>query len=140
VTQFTVAKLVSTFGLYIIPWSVLLAAALTFVAGRSDIPNGVIPVVLILMALTFIGFCIVASVALVSESEGATIAATVGTNTFYGFGWYLLVRNAAIREGMKSPVIVWSNEVLTVLGIELATIGVILAITLYLQSRKRDFV
>src|SRR5262245_27902690 len=56
VTQFTVAKIASTFGMYLIPWSILLAAALTFIFGRTDMPDGVVPVVLILMGLTFVGF------------------------------------------------------------------------------------
>jgi ABC-2 type transport system permease protein len=140
VTQFTTAKLLSTFGVFLIPWITLALAALSFIMGRSDIPDGVFPPIFIVMILTFIGFALIAATALVSESEGATMAATVATNTSYGLGWYLLVRNKAIREGMRSPTMVWGNEVLTVLGVELAIIAVILGITFYLQSRKRDFV
>jgi hypothetical protein len=41
---------------------------------------------------------------------------------------------------MQSPEIVWSREVLTVLGAEVGAIVLILGLTFYLQSRKRDFV
>ena len=43
------------------------------VLSRHDIPNGVIPVMLILFGLPLIGFCLVAGAALIGESEGWTI-------------------------------------------------------------------
>lgn len=140
VTQFTVAKIVSTVGMFLVPWSALVIAAVAFIVGHRGAPHGSIPVLLILAIVTFAGFCLIAGVALVSESEGATIAATIVTNTSYGFSWYLLVRNPVIRAGMQSPEIVWSREVLTVLGAEVGAIVLILGLTFYLQSRKRDFV
>ena len=140
VTQFTTAKLVSTVGIYMVPWLTLVAAAEAFVIGHPGIPNGLIPTVLILSLHTFLGFCLIASVAMVSESEGWTIAATVVANSTYGFSWYLLIRNNAIREGIKAASPVWGPEVLTVLACESAAAVTLLGLTLYLQSRKRDFV
>jgi hypothetical protein len=140
VFQYTSAKIVSTVAMFLVPWLALVIAAVSFVAGRRNIPHGIIPVILVLAGLTFIGFCLIAGVALVSESEGWTIAATVASNSSYGFSWYLLARNPAIRGDMQSSVVVWSSTVLTILAAELAVIAVILGLTFYLQSRKRDFV
>lgn len=140
VSQYTAAKLISTVGMFLVPWLTLVIAGVSFVAGRQSIPDGIIPAILILSTLTFIGFCVIAGVAIVSESEGWTIAATVACNSSYGLGWYLLVRNPVLREGMKSRVPIWSTEVLTILGVEVAAIAAILGLTFYLQSRKRDFV
>jgi ABC-2 type transport system permease protein len=140
VTQYTTAKLVSTVGMFLVSWATLLVAAVLFILGPQRIPNGMIPTTIILAAFTFIGFCLIAGVAIVSESEGWTIAATVASNSSYGLAWYLLVRNAAIRETMGGAAVVWSSEVLTVLAGQVATIAVILGLTFYLQSRKRDFV
>jgi len=138
--QFTAAKIVSTFGMFLIPWLTLVLAGIAFVFGHRGSPHGIVPTLLILATATFVGFCVIAGVALVSESEGAMIAATIGVNTSYGFSWYLLVRNPVIRAGMQSREIVWSREVLTVLGAESAVIVLILGLTFFLQSRKRDFV
>ena len=140
ITQYTMAKTVSTVGIFLVPWLTLVVAAVSFIVGRESIPDGMIPTTIILSTLTLIGFCVIAGVALVSESEGWTMAATVVANTSYGYGWYLLVRNPVIREGMKSPVVVWSPEVLTIIAVEVAVIVGILGLTFYLQSRKRDFV
>lgn len=140
ITQYTLAKTVSTVGMFLVPWVTLVIAGVSFILARPGLPNGLIPAMVILATMTFIGFCIIAGVALVSESEGWTIAATVGSNTSYGFGWYLLVRDPAIRAGMGSAVPVWGREVLMILGGEIAVIVLILGLTFYLQSRKRDFV
>jgi len=137
--QFTTAKIVSTVGLFLVPWLALVIAAMAFIVGHRGGPQGIIPVVLILAAAPFVGFCVIAGVSLVSESEGAMIAATIATNTSYGFSWYLLVRNPVIRADMQSREIVWSREVLTVLSAEFAVIVLILGLTFFLQSRKRDF-
>lgn len=107
---------------------------------RSDVPNGVIPFIVILVCLPLVGFIVMAAAALVSESEGWTIAATVVCNSSYGLASYFLMREPAIRNNLRSPVPVWNQLVLTVLGGELAAIVLILALTLYLQSRKREFV
>ena len=95
---------------------------------------------LITFGLPLVGFCVVAGAALVSETEGWTIAATIVCNSSYGIGWYLIIRNPAINGNMKSPVPVWNSPVLMILGGEIAAIVLILGITFFLQSRKRDFV
>jgi ABC-type Na+ efflux pump permease subunit len=139
-TQYTTAKLLSTVGMFLIPWAALVVAASSFIAGHRNIPHGVIPLTVILAAFTFVGFCVVAGVALVTETEGWTIAATVAMNSSYGFAWYLLIRDPAIRAVGSSPVAIWNGPVLTILFGEIAAIVVILALTFYLQSRKRDFI
>jgi ABC-type Na+ efflux pump permease subunit len=140
VFQYSAAKLASTVGIFLIPWAALLISGVAYIAGRSDIPNGIIPLMLILTGFTLVGFCLIAGVALVSESEGWTIAATVISNSSYGFGWYLIARNPAVRADLGSPVPVWNALVLTILGGEIALVAAILGVTFFLQSRKRDFV
>ena len=140
IAQYTAAKLVSTVGMFLIPWLTLVVAGVSLIAGRRDIPNGFIPVMMILAVFTLIGFCVIAGAALVSESEGCTIAATVASNASYGIAWYLLVRNPAIRASLKNPAVVWGREVLMVLTCQIVVVAAILALTFYVQSRKRDFV
>jgi hypothetical protein len=80
------------------------------------------------------------AVALVAESEGWVNAATVAVNVGYSFCWVLIVSNAELRSGWGSPTPIWNPTVLTVLGSEFSAIAVTLAITFYLQARKKDFV
>jgi ABC-type Na+ efflux pump permease subunit len=139
-TQYAMAKLVSTIGMYLVPWGALVIAASTFILTRPEAPRGIIPVMFILFGLPLVGFCVVAGAALISETEGWTIAATIVCNSCYGIGWYLIIRNPAVNGNLKSPVAIWDAPVLTILGSEIAAIIAILGFTIYMQSRKRDFV
>jgi ABC-2 type transport system permease protein len=138
--QYAAVKMVSTLGMFLVPWAALVIGGLTFVLSRGDIPNGFIPLMLILAGLPFVGFCVIAGAALISESEGWTIAATVLCNSSYGLVYYFLIRNPAINGDLKSPVAVWSPIVVTILAEEFAAVALILGLTFYLQSRKRDFI
>jgi ABC-2 type transport system permease protein len=138
--QYTTSKLVSTVAMFLVPWLTLVAAGLSVIIGRSDLPDGIIPALLVLSATTFTGFCVIAGTAIVSESEGWTVAATIVCNSSYGLAWYAMIRDPAIRHDLGSPFPVWSPFMLTTLAIEIATIVLILGITFYLQSRKRDFI
>jgi hypothetical protein len=97
-------------------------------------------VLLILFGLPLVGFCVVAAAALITEIEGWTIAATIVCNSSYGIVWYLIIRNPAINGNLKSQVPVWNSPVLRLLGGEIAAIALLLGLTLYMQSRKRDFI
>jgi ABC-2 type transport system permease protein len=140
VAQYTLAKILSTFGMFLVPWLSLVVAGMLLIAGRQEIPDGIIPVLLILGGFTLVGFCVVAGVAIATESESWTIAATIALNSSYGFGWYVLIRNRELRMGFGNADPVWSPEVLTILLSEVAIVAVVLALTFFVQSRKRDFV
>ncbi len=139
-TQYAMAKLASTIGMFFVLWAGLAIAASTFMLTRPEVPKGILPVMLITFGLPLVGFCVVAGAALVSETEGWTIAATIVCNSSYGIGWYLIIRNPAINGNMQSPVPVWNSPVLMILSGEIAAIVLALGITFFLQSRKRDFV
>jgi ABC-2 type transport system permease protein len=139
-TQYAMAKLVSTIGIYLVPWATLAIAASIFMLTRPEVPHGIIPLMLILFALPLVGFCLIAGAALISEIEGWTMAASIVCNSSYGLVWYLIIRNPAINGNLKSPVPIWNSPVLMILGGEIAAIVLMLGITLYMQSRKRDLV
>jgi ABC-2 type transport system permease protein len=75
--QYTIAKLVSTISMFLVPWLMLLVCALTLVMTRSVIPHGAIPVMLITAMLPVVAFSLILAAALVSESEGWALAATL---------------------------------------------------------------
>jgi hypothetical protein len=138
--EYTTAKLLASFAMFMIPWLVLGGAALSLVLERRDIPHGIIPIMLILFTAPLVGFCMLTAVALVGESEGWVMASMVAVNVGYSFCWPLIVSNAELSRGWESPTPIWNPTVLSVLGSEFSAIAVILAITFYLQSRKKDFV
>jgi ABC-2 type transport system permease protein len=139
--QYGMAKLISTLGMFLIPWVTLIAAALYMILGRHVLPSGTIPLALILATLPFIGFCLIAGTALVGESEGWSIAAAAVVNSSYWIAWYVLVSYApSLTRTWKSPVAVWNAAAVEILGAECALIVIVLGLTTLLQSRKHDFV
>lgn len=139
--RYGVAKLVSTAGMFVLLWLALLGVALYMILGRHTLPNGAIPTTMILMGLPLIGFCLIAGTALVSESEGWTTAALAVANSSYGLTWYLLVSHVpSLPQTWGGPVAVWSPAAVKILIVEFAIILVTLGVTLYLQSRKRNFI
>ena len=90
--------------------------------------------------LPFVGFSIIAGAALVGESEGWGIAANVFCSSWYGLTWYFMTQIPGLMIDAQKPVPVWSHTVRLLLGAEFAAIVLILGVTYYLQSRKRDFI
>lgn len=138
--QYTTSKLLSTVGMFLVPWLTLVLGALWMIETRHFLPPGVIPITLILAGLPFVGLCLITAAALIGESEGWGIAANVVCNSSYGLVWYFMTRIPGLLENAKSPVPVWNSTVVTILGIESGLIVFMLGLTYYFQSRKRDFI
>jgi ABC-2 type transport system permease protein len=136
--EYTTAKLVSTLLMFMAPWLMLLISALVLLTTRNV--AGAIPMLLILAILPLIGFCLILAVALVSESEGWAIAATVVCNSSYGITWYLMSRVPALTANWTGHVAIFNPAVLRVLAVEVGIILLLGAITFFFQSRKRDFI
>ena len=135
------AKLVSTVGMFLAPWLILLGAGLYVVLGRHILPHGVIPMGMILMGFPLIGFCLTTGTALVGESEGWATGAIAAVNSCYWLVWFILVSHVpSLAKTWSGPVAVWSPAVFKILGVEFAIIVLILGVTLYVQSRKRNFI
>jgi ABC-2 type transport system permease protein len=139
-SQYTMSKVVSTFGLFLLLWLTLVASALLLIVIGGVIPHGMIPLTLVLSGMVLAGFCLIAAAAIVGESEGWSSLATIVCNSSYGVGNYLIMRIPAVQHEMGSPVAVWSPFMLTFLGAEFAFIALTLGVTFFAQSRKRDFV
>jgi len=138
--QYAIAKLTTALGMFLIPWLVLVAVALSLIVSRGDVPNGIIPLALILMLIPLVGFLIQTSVAIVSESETRSLFTMGVINISYSFVWVGISTTPGLTRDLGSSSPVWNATVLSVLGAEAGLIAVVLAVALYLQSRKRDFV
>jgi hypothetical protein len=138
--QYTLSKMISTLGMFLIPWLTLLISAIFLIKTRGILPLGAIPMTLMLAMLPLVGMALIMCASLVGESEGWGIAANVFCSSSYGLVWYFFTRVPALMESAKGTTLVWNSAVLTVLGSELGATLLLLGLTFYLQSRKRDFV
>jgi ABC-2 type transport system permease protein len=138
--QYTIAKMASLWTMFLLPWLALLVGAVLFVQASHTIPHGVIPTLVILAMLPVLGFSLIASATLIGESEGALIASSLVCNSSYWFVWYLLARIPSLTDHWKGSLPVWNTAARTVLSAEIGLVALTLAVTLFLQSRKRDFI
>jgi hypothetical protein len=138
--QYTIAKIVTALGIFLVSWLTLVIAGVWIILGRAGVPHGLLPLFLALCLLVLAGMCVIASVDLVSESESMHQVAAVVVNVSYSFAWLFIAVNSNIRAGIQNPVPVWDSTILLLLGGELAFIAALLGLTLFLQSRKKDFI
>jgi ABC-2 type transport system permease protein len=138
--QYTTSKLISSLAMFLIPWLTLVIAAVLLVEARGILPRGAIPLLLILAFLPFLGFCLITGAVLVGETEGWGLAANVLCSSMYGLTWYFVTKIPALMEPAKGPTPIWNSTESTILGSEFAAVALMLGLTYYLQSRKRDFV
>ena len=139
--QYGAAKLVSSVGMFLALWIILLGTALYMILVRHALPVGAIPAGLIIMTLPLIAFCAITGVSLVAESEAWVTAVLAVINSSYWLVWYMLVNHVPeLTKTWGGPVAVWSPAVFKVIGVEFGLVFIILGLTLYLQSRKRNFI
>ncbi len=137
--EYTTAKIVANVSIFLVPWAALSAGAVTMIIGRENLPDGLLPFTLLMFAELFASYCLILAVALVSESEAWTIVTMIGCNLLFNYFLYFVSHIEAIAEHMAGPSAVWNAPVFQLLVALVATTGLVLASTFYLQSRKTDF-
>lgn len=138
--QYTAAKLLSSVGIFLGPWLAAAISIILLIRTRGVLPDGSIPFALVLLLLPFVGFCLITASALISESEGWAIAATVVCNSSYWLVWFLIAREPELMAQARGNSPVWGGPILSILGTEIGVIVLALGLTFYFQSRKQDFV
>jgi hypothetical protein len=138
--QYTTSKLVSSTGMFLVPWLTLVLSAVLLIESRHVFPHGAIPMLFILAMMPFVGFSLITAAALIGESEGWGTAANVACSSSYGLVYYFFSRIPGLMVNIKSPVPVWNATVVKTLGVEFGLVVLLLGLTYFIQSRKRNFI
>lgn len=138
--QYSVAKIAATVGMFLAMWLPVASAGMWLIAVKGKFPHGAIPVALILLTLPFVGFTIVMAANVVGETEGWNMAAVLICNSSYGVAWYFLLKVPGLTNYWGGNVAVWNSTAVSLMGGEFGLAVLTLALTFYLQSRKRDFI
>jgi ABC-type transport system involved in multi-copper enzyme maturation permease subunit len=139
VREYTAAKLLSNGLLFLLPWAALGVGTAAVILARDGIPDGLLPYATLLLFHMMTGYVLTLAAAIVTGSEGWTIAVAGATNlAFQGFMFWTgnLPDIAANTQG---PVAVWSSSVRWLIAAELLAVVVIVAITWGWQARRTDF-
>jgi ABC-2 type transport system permease protein len=138
--EYTTAKIVGGLLIFLVLWCAILADIVATILLAPGFPHGLIPFATIMCVEILMTTCLVITVAVTTESQPWTIGATqVGVLGVNGIGWWI-VRFPDIGGVMRSATVRWSGTATALITAELAVIALMIAITFFIQARKKDFI
>jgi ABC-2 type transport system permease protein len=124
---------------FIVPWAVLSAAAVGLVAALPNLPDGLLPMAVLLSVFMLVNFSFVVCSALHVHSEGPMTLVIIVHNIAITLFMFAIGAIGDISRHMQGPVAVWNPAFWTVLAVELAVFLLLLAIPSLVAARRRDF-
>jgi hypothetical protein len=124
---------------FIVPWTVLCAAAIGLVVALPDLPDGLLPMAVLLGVFMLANYSFVVCSALHLHSEGPMTLVIIVHNIAITLFMFAVGAIGDISRHMQGPVAVWNSAFWTVLSIELAVFLILLAIPWLVAARRRDF-
>lgn len=137
--DYTLAKILANLLIVLVPWLALLIGTAAVILARPALPDGLLPFAVVLLAEIFAGSCLILGVALVTESLGWTVAAMVFGNLFFQAFLYRVSHLPSIAAAIETEKAAFNRAELGLLAALLLFIVLVLQLTFFLQSRKKDF-
>lgn len=138
--DYTKAKMIFNLSTYFIAWFILTISTLCVIAFTEHIPNGLMPYALIILIELMVAYVLVLAVALVTESEIWAIVVMTITNIGVSLFMFFIRSFEGIDQHLQGAVAVWNSTAMIIISIEVITAFIIIGLTFYLQSRKKDFI
>lgn len=137
--QYSAAKLIANLGIFLVAWLAIYTVVVAMIASRDGLANGLIPFSTIVLLELFIAFALTLAVAIVSESETWSVVVMSVGNVSVSIFIISMASIPAIGSHIHSPSAVWNSTAITIVAIEVALVLAIVCVSLFLQSRKHDF-
>ena len=138
--EYTVAKMVSNFLVFLVPWLILLIASFIAITTQQSLPDGLFPFAVVVLTEILVSYSLLLCISLITESQGwNTVGILIGNLLFQAF-LYPVANLQAVKSVMYSPSIVWNSTFTIILLLEFLLIAVLIGITFVVQFRKTDFV
>jgi ABC-2 type transport system permease protein len=132
------AKLLGTLVTFLIPWTVLAVGAFVLIK-VTWIPDGLLPITVLLLVYFVCTFSIVTAAALLTTSEAVTTLIIVATNMSVTFFMFAVGPVTHLNSAAPAATPDWNATVLAILAGELVLIAAALVTPSIYFSRKRDF-
>ena len=133
-------KVVGLMLCFLVPWLVLSIAALLLVAVRPNLPDGMLPVVVLLCGFLLANYSVVLCSVLHTASEGAMTVVIIVTNMNVTLFIFLVLALPSLRYQLRAPAPDWNSTFWIVLAVEIATLLVTLSLPYVVAARRRDFI
>lgn len=137
--EYTASKVVGNLLIFLTPWLALVAGTFAVILYSKNAAHGLLPFAAIMAVEILASSCLVAATAVVTESQGWTIGAILVGNLAVNAIGYWAAHVPEIAAVMKGTSVAWPTVASEFLLGEFVFIALVMAITFFLQSRKRDF-
>ena len=137
--DYLVAKVIGVTVSFLIPWSVLLAAALAVILA-SPVPDGMLVYTTLIMLFAFADFCVIACAATLIDKEGLMALVIICMNMSVTFFIVGLGSLTSIGPDITRNVVNWSPAALTILGSEVPAIVAAFLILFWIAGREPEVV
>jgi ABC-2 type transport system permease protein len=124
---------------FIVPWTLLCSAAIGLVAVLPALPDGLLPMALLLSVFMLVNYSFVVCSALHLHSEGPMTLVIIVHNIAITLFMFAIGAIGDIARHMQGPIAVWNPAFWTVLAVELAVFLILLTIPWLVAARRRDF-
>lgn len=131
-------KLLANLAIYLVPFLLVTGGMLTLILGTPS-PDGAVPWVLLIALFVLVNFVVSLCVAIAVDSDGWNAFAMLALMTLIGPFIYWVTWMDGIREHLQGDAIVWSPQVLWLIGGELAVIGIAILAAGWVHARKTSF-
>lgn len=138
-TEYTVAKVLANSIAFTVPWLVLTAANIA-VIDASQIPNGILPFWMAVLAYLLFYYCVLLAVSLVKDATGWHTTAIIIGNVSLNFFIPFVLSRPSVRAHSEGPTAVWTGDIVGIIAIEILAGVAALGLAVYFHSRRPDFV
>ena len=138
-TQYTVAKVLANAVAFTVPWLILTAANIVTVV-VSQIPDGILPFWVAVLAYLLFYYCALLAVSLVTDSTGWHTTTIIIGNVSVNFLIPFLLSRPSVSANGEGPTAVWTGDIVAIIAIEILAGVTALGLAVYFNSRRPDFI
>lgn len=138
VTDYTLSKVLGGITVYMSCWLPIVAILIGFIM-FSHMPNGMVPLVIIVSTEVLVATSLLLCVAIITGHEGITIVVMVIFNLLFNLFLNTVAQLPEINQYIEGDTPVFNSTALSIIGIEIVVLLLSLAFTCYYKSRQACF-
>ena len=137
-TDYAFSKLITSAALFCIP-GIMVVLITIAVFKFTPVPDGLIPLSVILCTYFLMAYFITWAVGMSIESEGIIIFVMVSFNCMIGPIFYFMGKTPSLSQHFFQPDAVWNSTAIGILIVQWVVIVITISASFFIQSRKKTF-
>ncbi|WP_339722711.1 hypothetical protein [uncultured Paraglaciecola sp.] len=136
--DYALSKMLGGLAIYLVSWGIIVVST-TLIIYFSHMPNGMIPMLLICALEILVATTIILCAGILSGSMAVTIVTMIILNLFFNMFIFAVAGIKSIGSNIESETADFNSTVYSIIGVEIFAIAIVLAVTIFIKSRKACF-